>query len=314
MSEPREDQPEPRVVDSLTLRFTGRDSDGTQLNELRAAHVAEVLQGLVGITSDFDKAGVFHEEGASGAEVLVRPAEEGSFIMEVVRVATEYWEVAATAVGVPSMGSIIWWATKSMRAEPENFEHLDNGNVKIQWQDKTVDEVPARAWEELQKRKRRRKKQLREIMAPLSDPRVEALEVADDDQEDVSDSDAAPEVYTLTRADYDAVKPEDEVKETEKVFEVEGQMAAIDFDNPGRWRVSTDAANRAVTVEDEAFLTRVANGLAIRKTDIFRLRIREDRTVVNGRTSTKWVVLKVESHRRSVNDDGDPSDEASPTP
>ncbi|QHC02260.1 hypothetical protein EK0264_03550 [Epidermidibacterium keratini] len=300
------------MVDSLTLRFTGKDDDGTQLHELRAAHVAQVLQGLVGITSDFDKAGVFHDEGPSGSEVLVRPAEEGSFIIEIVRVVTENWEVV-TAAGIPTMGQIIWWATRSARAEVEDFEHQEDGSVKIKWQDKTVDEVPARVWEELKVRKPRRKKQLREIMAPLSDPRVKTLDVTDDQDADTAASDDAPETYTLTRADYDAVKPEDEIKQTEKTFEVEAQMAAVDFDSSERWRVKTsDGASRAVTVEDETFLARIANGLAIRKTDIFRLRIREDRTVTNGRTSTKWVVLKVENHRRSVNDDGDSSNEVSP--
>ena len=49
-----------KVVDTLTLRFTGDDENGSTLHELRAAHVAEVLQGLVGIASDFGKAGVFH--------------------------------------------------------------------------------------------------------------------------------------------------------------------------------------------------------------------------------------------------------------
>lgn len=43
------------VVDTLTLRFTGEDENGVAIHELRAAHVAEVLQGLVGLTSDFDK-------------------------------------------------------------------------------------------------------------------------------------------------------------------------------------------------------------------------------------------------------------------
>lgn len=33
------------VEDILTLRFEGKEKDGTTVQELRAAHVAEVLQG-----------------------------------------------------------------------------------------------------------------------------------------------------------------------------------------------------------------------------------------------------------------------------
>ncbi|AXQ53143.1 hypothetical protein SEA_TAPIOCA_31 [Mycobacterium phage Tapioca] len=95
------------IVDSLTLRFVGEDNNGVALHELRAAHVAEVLQGLVGLTSDFDKAGAFHEEGPADSEVLVRPAKPGSFLIEVVRTVVENIDTVrstATAAGIPSIG------------------------------------------------------------------------------------------------------------------------------------------------------------------------------------------------------------------
>jgi len=80
-------------------------------------------------------------------------------------------------------------------------------------------------------------------------------------------------------------------------------MSAIDFDNPTRWRVKTKDATRAATVEDGDFLGRVANGLAIRKSDIFKLRVREDTVEKNGRTRRTWTVLEVESYRRAAHDD-----------
>ncbi|WP_313816329.1 hypothetical protein [Citricoccus sp.] len=294
-----------KVVDALTLRFTGEDQTGVALHELRAAHVAEVLQGLVGLTGDFDKAGVFHSEGPATSEVLVRPAKEGSFLMEVVRVVAENPEpvTVGTVLGVPSLSTIIWWATKSVRAEVKDFSRLENGNVKVVWQDDTAQEIPPAAWDELQKRTRRRKKQLRQIMAPLSDPRVTALDVASPDDDETQSQDDAPEAFELTRSDYAAVRPEDDIEEDQTIFEIEAQMSAIDFEDPTRWRVKTKDQNRSATVEDETFLRRVASGLAIRRNDIFRLRVREDATKKNGRTRTKWTVLKVESHRRSTNDD-----------
>lgn len=293
------------VVDSLTLRFTGEDSNGVTLHELRAAHVAEVLQGLVGLSSDFTKAGVFGD-GPAGSEVLVRPAREGSFLIEVVRFVqdnADNFSTGAGVAGVPALGQVVWWATKSARANVEDIEYLENGNVKIIWQDDTVDEVPVAAWRELSKRKRRRKNQLRQIMTPLSDGRVASLEV--------QSSPATPaqveqgvETFTLTRPDYNSVLPDDEISERQQTVEVEAQMSAIDFDNPGKWRIKTLDGTRRATVEDEAFLAQVAGGLAIRKTDIFRLTVREDMIEKNGRARRKWTVLKVDGYRRSYDDDG----------
>ncbi|MEH3135920.1 MAG: hypothetical protein PGN30_13080 [Mycolicibacterium neoaurum] len=314
--EPQADefQPEDGAVDHLTLRFVGQEADGEQLHELRAAHVAEVLQGLVGLTSDFDKAGVFHEEGPASAEVLVRPAKEGSFVLEVVRIVVENWDtvkatadtaaVAAGATGAPTLSAILWWSTKSMRAEVKDFTYLENGNVKINWQDDTTDEVPAAAWKELQTRKRRRKKQLRQIMAPLSDPRVTELDVAaptdpEADTEPSAEQKSSSQSFILKRADYDAVRPEDEIRETSDTFEIQARMSAIDFDDPTKWRVKPEGRARTVTVTDEKFLRQVAQGMAITPQDTFSLRVREDATEKNGRTTTKWVVEKVDRLRRA---------------
>lgn len=167
-----------KVLDSVTLRFDGDEKSGTDLHELRAADVAQVLQGLASFVSDFDKAGAFHDEGPADSVMLVRPPQEGSFIIEAIRMAGENWEGVAAVTGLPSVATLINLATKSMRAEVQDFEHLENGNVKIMWQDDTVQEVSRPVWEELNKRKHRRKKQLREIMAPLGDDRVSTLDVS----------------------------------------------------------------------------------------------------------------------------------------
>ncbi|MDZ7913032.1 MAG: hypothetical protein U5O16_14550 [Rhodococcus sp. (in: high G+C Gram-positive bacteria)] len=195
-------------------------------------------------------------------------------------------------------------ATKSMRAEVKDFTHLDNGNVKITWQDDTVNEVSRPVWDELNKRKRRRKKQLREIMTPLSDDRVAELDVSGDSapQEDDGTPPPAAEPFRLTRADYDSAAPTDEIDETSETFAVDAQMQAIDFSDSTRWKVKAAGMTRKASVEDAEFLKQVAGGLAISSSDIFRLRIRADKIVTNGRTRTTWTVLKVESHRRTAGD------------
>lgn len=296
-----------KVLDSVTLRFDGDESSDSALHELRAADVAEVLRGLAGIVGDFDKAGAFHAEGPADSEVLVRPAQEGSFIIEAIRVASENWETiaaASSAAGVPTIAKIIEWSTRSVRAEVAGFEHLENGNVKIDWQDGTSQEVQRTVWDELNKRKRRRKKQLREIMTPLSDDRVETLDVigippaADDEPEPT-----APEPLVLRRADYDSVAASDDVEETTDTFDVLAKMQTIDFGDSTKWRVKAAGRTRKAEVKDMDFLRRVADGLAISNTDTFELEIREDRIEKNGRSSTKWTVLKVNGHRRTAGDD-----------
>ncbi len=292
--------------DSLILRFVGEDSDGTPIHELQAAHVAEVLEGLVGLNSDFAKAGAFGDGPPS--DLLVRPAREGSFIIEVVRWVHENPEMATAtigAVGGPSLGSVIWWATKSARANVSDFEYLENGRVKVKWQDDTVDEIPTEVWDELSKRKSRRKKRLRQIMAPLSDDAVTALQVSEPDPTlDASPEEdgGPPPEFTLERTDYQLARPEDETEETHRVFETEARMSAIDFDSPDRWRVKTTNENRSATVEDAQFISRVNLGLALRKDDIFNLKIREDSVTKNGRTQRTWTVLEVKGYRKRSGD------------
>lgn len=294
-----------RVVDTVTLRFDG--SENSDVGELLAADVAQVLLGLAGIVSDFDKAHVFHAEGPADSQVLVRPPQEGSFIIEAVRIAAENPEAVAAALGVPSVSQLIWWATKSIRAGVQEFSYLENGNVKVNWQDGTAEEVPKAAWDELNKRKRRRKKQLREIMAPLGDSRVTELDISGPPPQtstSTEDTQNAPEQFVLTRADYNSVAPTDDITERADTFEVLANMQTIDFADSTKWRVkpSGGRARKAVVV-DSQFLNRVAQGLAISKTDVFRLQVREDTIVKNGRTRSAWTVLKVESHRRTAGDD-----------
>lgn len=286
-------------ADILTLRFVGEDSEGHPLHELRAAHVAQVLEGIVGLAGDFGRAGAFGE--GPPPEVLVRPPSEGSFVIEVVNWFGENKDLIA-AGGVPSLGSVLWWATKSIRADVTDFDYLDNGNVKVKWTDDTADEIPRAAWAELNKRQRRRKSQLRKILAPLSDGEVTALKVSEADETVVKRPGDAPEEFTLERVDYHLARPEDEVEEAQRVFESEAQMSAIDFESAERWRVRTAAGSRSVTVEDSGFLARVDRGLAIHKDDIFTLSIREDSVTKNGQTRRTWTVLEVKGQRKRSGD------------
>lgn len=295
------------TLDSMVLRFTGGDSEGHDLHELRASHVSEVLAGLSEFTKDLDKAGVFHDSDTVGESVVyVKPAEEGSFLIEVVRTVVEAVEshpVTATTVG-PALAGVFALATKSVRTKVADIEELGNDNILIKWQDNTAQEVSRDTWEALNKYPRRTKKRLHKIMKPLDDDRVAELEVSvPSTRQDDTDMDDTPTIVaSLGKEDFEAAYPTDEIEEFQEFFEGEAQMSAIDFDNPKQWKVKIGGETRKATVEDDEFLKSVADGLAISRDDIFWVRIREDRIKKNGRNSTSWTVLNVKHHRRNRGD------------
>lgn len=272
----------------ITLRFTGENSDQTNLHELRAEHVSDVLEGISELAQDFDKAGAFHNSGPNSRDLFVRPVKEGSFIIELVQVIVDNPAEAATAIGLPSLSQIAWTAIQMFKDQVMDFEYLENGNVKINWKDGTVSEVTSTVWEELNKRTRRRKKQLRKIMRPIEDTRVAELQL-----ESTADAgDQQP--VTLTKDDYRAVAPDENEEEEFDIFVTTGQLSAIDFDDPDRWKIKTPFATRVATVEDEDFLNQVSDGLYLNSTDSFSMKIREDCITKNGRTTKKWTILKIQ--------------------
>ena len=283
---------------AITLRFTGHNGDGADLHELRAEHVSDVLEGISELAQDFDKAGAFHNSGPTSRDLFVRPAKEGSFIIELIQLIAEHPAETAAAVGVPSLGQITWTAIQMFKDQVTDFDHLENGNVKINWRDGSVSEVTPAVWEELNKRTRRRKKQLRKIMRPIEDARVSELQLGS-----TTDTPEQPPVI-LTKDDYRSVAPDDNEEEEFEIFETTGQLSAIDFDDPDRWKIKTPFATRVATVEDENFLTQVSKGLYLNSTDSFAIKVREDRVTKNGRTTKKWTILKIQKEDEPHGDEG----------
>lgn len=286
----------------LTLRFNGSNPHGRTLHELWAEHVSDVLEGISELVQDFDKAGAFHNAGPNNRDLFVRPAKEGSFIIELIQViidsplaeaAAEDPTGVATALGAPTIGQIVWTAIRIFKDQVKDFDKLDDGNVKINWTDGTASEVSADVWAELNKRERRRKKQLRKIMRPLEDGRVTSLEARD--SSNFNDEPLA----SFTKEDYQAVEPSEDEQEDFDIFETTGQLSAIDFDDPDRWKIKTAFETRVATVEDEDFLTEVSKGLNLNGTDSYDLKIREDKVTKNGRTNKKWTILKIQKEGRT---------------
>lgn len=293
MSNVSADQAEEIKDGLIQLRFS--DDDGN-IRDINAAELAEVLQGLVEFTGTMAKTGMLGH--GVPPQVRVRPPKVGSFIVEaIVQWAGDNPEatigLATTAGGAIVQGLNV--GIKRLRGvEPSNFEYLENGQVKVQWPDNTVDEIPIDAWKKLNEMKRPTRRSLRKILAPLGDD-VDRVEVRDGRADETTEEVLSSEPDVVARRDdyLTAATEIDEVNEHTDMLEVEGQLSSIDFRPGQKWRVQTPLGTRMATMEDESFLLEVDRGLALHKTDNFRLRIRQERVVTNGRTKIEWAVVRV---------------------
>ncbi|MFS0718832.1 hypothetical protein ABC337_05095 [Arthrobacter sp. 1P04PC] len=301
------------LTDGLVqLRFS--DEAGT-IHDLNAAEMAEALQGLVELNAQMAKAGLYGE--GAHPEIRVRPPEKGSFIIEaVVQWAAANPEGAVSISG--SAGAALTWAigtgVKLVRGDVvDDFDYLDNGNVKVKFKNGSPEEVPRKVWEELNTKKRRTRKTLSKIMAPLGDD-ADLLEVRDGDATETTSQimGAAPDLV-VGRDDYRAaVREIDDVEERESDFEAEAQLRAIDFRRGEKWTVKTLHGTRKAKIEDEEFLLQLDRGLALHKNDIFDVTIHEVITTKNGRNSTQWSLTKVSRKRRGADDDNQDSSPQEP--
>lgn len=294
-----------QVKDGLVqLRFADEQNE---IQDLNAAELAEVLQGLVEFTGQMARAGLFGD--GIPPEVRVRPPQEGSFILEaLVQWAHDNPEGGAALYGTASMGLVqaLNLAMRKLRgARMADFNYLDNGNVKVNWSDGAVEEVPPGVFKQLNTLKRPTKQALRKLLAPLGDD-ADSLEVRDGTPFDATEEIlSTPPDLVVDRTDY-RIAAADTVEEEERVatFDVEAQLRSIDFRPGEKWRVRTPRGTRRATMEDEDFLRSLDEGMALHKNDLFDVTIRELETTRNGRTTRDWALIRVVRKRRG-DDDGD---------
>jgi hypothetical protein len=294
----------------VQLRFA--DEGGT-LRSVNAHEVAEVLQGLVEFTSDMAKRGLFGD--GVPPEVRVRPVKEGSFILEVEAIVNWALQNPSDAIGaaggvLSAGGAVVKGINvglKKLRGTTvTDMTDLDNGNVKINWADGDVQEIPRAAWEQLNEMPKKTRRSLRKILAPLSD-QADTLELRDASVE-ASTEDVMKAVPSAiaTRAEYReaVIEPDDSTEETE-TFTAEATLESIDFRPGQKWRVKTSERSLLATIEDDEFLHGLDQGQPLHKNDIFEVTILENRTTVDGRTSRTWTVVKARRTKRGTDDRAD---------
>lgn len=295
----------------IQLRF--QDSDES-LNSLRYSDLTEVLDGLAELQRQLHSAGALGEGAA--AELRIMPLSKGSVIIQGIYEWAGQNPEGATSISMAigaAIGSAVTTGVKLARGNHvTDFELLENGKVKLKWVHGPPDEVTPEVWEMLKGERRKTKRALAKIMAPLAgdadqlsvahgtlDPETGAVVIAETD-------------IKVSQQDYRAVQPSDETSETETVFETEATLLDISFESADRWRVRTPFGTRTATIEDVEFLTAVASGKPLHADDIFNVTIRETATTKNERTTTTWALTKVDRKKRGG--DGGTSTPTSPEP
>lgn len=311
----------------IQMRFT---DEASELASLDAAEMADVLQGVVQLSSQLHKTGEYGD--GLPPEIRVRPPQEGSFIIEAFVAYADWYNASpATATGVTIAASTGAWqlasnvggaisqtievGTKLLRGNhPVSVDDTADGNVRVTWRSGQVDEMTRKTWHRLNAMKRPTRQAFRKIMSPLGGE-AEALQVRNglstQSTEDILNN---TPTSRADKTDYrSAAKDEDEVTTDTSTFEAEAQISSVDFRSSRKWRVDTLYGQRQATIEDEDFLRRVNRGFAIGKDDLFDVEIREDKTTKNGRTRTEWALTRVTLKRRGGSNGGSLSSSSGPS-
>ncbi|WP_417510598.1 hypothetical protein [Microbacterium sp.] len=312
----------------VQLRFADDDNN---IHDISASDLAQVLEGLVAFTGELAKAGEFGDGPAP--RIRVRAPKEGSFVLEaLVWVQDNPIGAAGLTVGgaagiaaAKSFGTAAGKAVaqaigagiRNLRGQkPVDFEHLENGDVKVKWPDDSVSEVRRETWDKLQQMKRPTRQALSKIMTPLNTD-ADKLEVRDASVEDTTEEILeTPADAVAIRTDYlTAILEAEETSEDERIFETEAVLSTIDFDNTAKWRVKTTReGTRTATIEDVQFLKGLDRGDAIHKNDIFWLKVKETTTKEPGKNvRTEWAVIEVRRTKRGDTDGDAHDDDSTPS-
>lgn len=298
-------QPEPHTPDNvpteevLQLRFTGSEADNHQIS---AWELAQALEGVAGFIEEMLQAVSPHEK--VNVPVKVRPLQEGSLAVEFI-INVGNW-IAANPEGAVALGgtSIGGFALGTIRAgmniaksgQPEDFEYQEhNDTYKVKWRGGLVEEVPAKAWQELQKEKKKTRKNLQKILNPIGNS-AQQLELRSSYDADVESEVLLrqPAEVTYDQSDYRAVSYEyDEEITHKRTFTTEASFTTLDFRPGKKWRVQSTQGNRLATMADDGFQKQLDEGLKIGADDLFEIAVSEETTEKGGRTSVEWTIVQV---------------------
>lgn len=273
----------------FSLRYEGEQEDA---GEISARALAAALRGLVDVSDRASAAGLFGE--APKPVVAVKAHKEGSF--EVL--AALQWTVAhgvelgalATSAGV-LINAITKMVDKFSRVKPVGVApgFLGEGYVLVTWSDGSVTEHTREEWKFISDARAR--KATKKLVAPMGTGLVAGptrLSLSGGGQT------FAARAADVEHLDDDA---QEEPEETTSVYRASVMPAVVDFDTSEPWSVYESGAKRKVRIEDGQFLRDLDTGtIKIGKTDVLNVRMRLERSVLEGKVSEQRFIEEVLRH------------------
>lgn len=310
----------------VQFRFVGGRADQ---HAIEAEDFSDCLRGLV------DLAKVLESEGALGrnakSELLVDPVRPGSLIVDIWAAVTsgqpdlwgslDLWGAVVDGGVAGFIGLAIETGRRMFRDEVDDFDYLDNGNVKLTFRHGPPTEVPSGVWDALNRNRSKTRRALRRLMSTMdkSDSGgADVLEVRTGapgaSSEDVS---TGPARITMTQRDYEAVEDPDDDDSSlpdPTEFTVDVAVDVVDFREQGDWRIRLRGeSGRKATMADTAFQSQLDRGeLAISKDDVLNVTIEEQIVPREQRIRRDWRIIRVnevKGRRRDDNPDA-PQDRA----
>ena len=288
----------------VQFRFT--DETG-RVGDLDAKHLADSLLGLVEFTEALSEGGAFGHEPPP--EVRIRPLKEGSVVIEAFLEFHNANPEISTS-GIIGTGGLLVAGVKTsikhLRARPSGVEAMGEDSRVITWSDGSIDEVPTVVWQALNRRKSKTKKALRKILQPLESD-VTQLEIRDargtDDTQELL---AAEPDLLVGRRDFRATAPSvsDQLEDVDETFDTEATLRTIHFGDDRKWTLETPRGRFQATIEDDDFLRKLDDNMALHKGDVFDVKVRHVAETTNGRRSQSWSLIRVVRKTRGDGRDG----------
>lgn len=290
-------------VEIFQMRF--KDSDGGD-TYLSAWELAASIEGVAGFAEQLAKKGVFGE--GIKPEVQVRPMKEGSFVVDFVIPALAEHALDAIPVAVGAAGMLFYDQIKAginnIKGIPvADFDLVSDDFIKVTWKDGEATQVHKDVWDEFQNMKKRTRRNLEKIIAPLSSSADTVEFRGGSPSEDAKEIMESKPIAAVTSKEYqEVVSAPQEVQEYDREFIAEAKFESVDFRPGGKCRIASTAGRRMVTIEDDNFQSLLDSGLKIGKDDLYEVTIKETVTVKSGRSTTSWVLTNI---RRTKKGDGE---------
>ncbi|MEI7589872.1 MAG: hypothetical protein WCJ49_00930 [Deltaproteobacteria bacterium] len=281
--------------------------DGPALDTGRM-DVKELAPALLAIGAIIEEGNRLLNPGTARIIVNVKNFEDGCFGISFEAVQTTYQQIIGFLSGEASTAAanllVFLGFSKAIKIgliqlikitkgkKPTEIEELINGNIKLHFSDKDIEDPEIDSGVFTLYRDVRVRREIENAMKPLEKDGIEAFQVYDgaDVFERVGKKEAA--FFQLP-----AISDEEiEQHETIKIFSIH----SLSFKEDNEWRLSDGTNTFFVTISDHDFLLSVGqNRIAFSKGDLLKIRLKEKTWQTASGFKTDYEALEILEHKKS---------------